>query len=190
MGARSLDPAYIPDVTDGTWRIDPRRSSVEFETKTLYGLRTVNGRFRRFEGSLDLRSDPAIKLSVRTDSLTTGNARRDKNLLSRDYLDVELRPRITFTSTIVRLDRDTFTIQGLFTAARRTIPLELEATIGHEEGDLIFDVSTLVDRRELGMTWNPLGMIRGLTRLVVHVRLTRELPVRTSTARIPVRRPH
>jgi polyisoprenoid-binding protein YceI len=193
MTARTPDPAYVSDDTDGTWRIYPRRSSVEFETKTLYGLRTVNGRFRRFEGSLDLRSDPAIKFSVQTDSVTTGNRRRDKLLLSRDYLDVELCRRITFTSTIVRLDGDTLTIRGLFTAARRTIPLELEATIGHEEGDLLFDASTLVDRRELGMTWNPLGMIRGLTTLAVHARLTRESPTRSSTppaSRIPVRRPH
>ena len=33
---------------------------------------------------------------------------------------------------------------------------------------------SVADHREMGMTWNRLGVIRGLTRLVAHARLTRE----------------
>ncbi|SRR5258708_38910479 len=171
MTARSPDPAYIPDVTDRKWRIDPRRTSIGFETKNLYGLQTVKGRFNEFDGSLDLRADPAIELSVDARSLTTRNPRRDKHLLSADFFDAEAHPTITFTSTNVRLDGDILTIHGDLTAAGRTIPLELEGTISHEEGELLFDGSTLADHRELGMTWNALGMIRGLTRLTAQMRL-------------------
>ena len=41
-------------LTQGCWRIDPERSSVEFRTPTLWGLATVNGRFDRYHGTLDL----------------------------------------------------------------------------------------------------------------------------------------
>jgi polyisoprenoid-binding protein YceI len=171
MNARSPDPAYIPDVTDRKWRIDPRRSSIGFETKNLYGLQTVRGRFTEFDGSLDLRTDPAIELSVEAGSLTTRNPRRDKHLSSPDFFDAEAQPTITFTSTNVRLDGDILTIHGALTAAGRTVLIELEGTIRHEEDELLFDAYTLVDHRQLGMTWNALGMIRGLTRLTAHIRL-------------------
>jgi polyisoprenoid-binding protein YceI len=174
MSARSPDPDYVPDVTDSKWRIDPRRSAIGFEARNLYGLQTVRGRFGKFDGSLDLRTDPAIELSVAAGSLTTGNARRDKHLLSADLLDADAHPIVTFTSTIVRLDGDILTIHGHLNAAGRMIPLELEATLRHEEGELLLSGSTTVDRRELGMTWNPLGMIRRSTRLVARARLIRE----------------
>jgi hypothetical protein len=57
----------------------------------------------------------------------------------------------------------------------------LDATIRQEEAELLLDASTLADHRQLGTTWNPLRMIRGLTKLVVQARLTRESPARSST---------
>jgi hypothetical protein len=48
---------------------------------------------------------------------------------------------------------------------------ELEGTIRHEEDELLFHAYTLVDHRQLGMTWNALGMSRGLTRLTAHIPL-------------------
>jgi polyisoprenoid-binding protein YceI len=176
MSARSPDPAYVPDLHNSRWRIDESRSVIGFETKTLYGLQTVKGEFAEFDGSLDLRTDPAIELSVDARSLTTGSFRRDKHLLSADFLDADANPIITFTSTTVTLDGDTLAINGQFTAAGRTMPLGLEASTRREEGELLLDASTIADHRELGMTWNPLGMIRGQTRLLAHARLFREQP--------------
>ena len=53
----------------GGWRIDPARSSVEFRTPTLWGLATVDGRFERYDGSLDLQRSPAIELTIDAASL-------------------------------------------------------------------------------------------------------------------------
>ena len=47
------------------WRIDPARSSVEFAVPSAWGLSNVRGRFDRYEGTLDLRRDPAIELDDR-----------------------------------------------------------------------------------------------------------------------------
>jgi polyisoprenoid-binding protein YceI len=172
MSASNPQPTDVPDISDTQWRLDPRRSSVGFETKAFWGLQTVKGQFLEFEGTLHLQTDPAIDLSVRTDSLTTGNTRRDKHLLSADFLDAAESPLITFTSTQLTLGDDTLAMRGRLTAAQGTIPMELEATIRQEEGDLLLDGSTFVDHRELGMTWNRLGMIGPKTKLVLHARLT------------------
>ena len=76
----------------GGWRIDPTRSSVEFRTPTLWGLATVDGRFERYDGSLDLQQNPAIELMIDAASLSTKNSFRDRHLRSADFFDVENHP--------------------------------------------------------------------------------------------------
>ena len=77
----------------GRWRIDPTRSSVEFRTRTLWGLATVKGHFERYDGTLDLERSPAIELTIDADSLNTKNDFRDRHLRSADFFDVEEPPR-------------------------------------------------------------------------------------------------
>ena len=45
--------------TDGVWRLDPGRSSVEFHVRHFYGLMTVKGHFDRYDGTLQLSGRPA-----------------------------------------------------------------------------------------------------------------------------------
>ena len=71
-----------PVITHTRWRIDPRRSTVEFRVRSFYGLQTVKGRFERYDGTLDLSAQPSIELTIEADSLTTDNARRDEHLRS------------------------------------------------------------------------------------------------------------
>src|SRR5450755_3395905 len=61
------------------WRIDPTRSSVEFHAQTLWGLATVEGRFERYEGTLDLQQNPVIELTIDAASLTTNLGLRDRH---------------------------------------------------------------------------------------------------------------
>ena len=70
------------EIENARWQIDPGRSSVEFRVPNLYGLQTVKGRFERYEGTLDLHTEPAIELTIDADSVNTNNAQRDKHLRS------------------------------------------------------------------------------------------------------------
>ena len=78
-----------PALESTRWRLDPTRSHVEFHTPTLWGLMTVKGRFERYHGTLDLRQQPAIELTIEAASLDTNNNIRDKHLRSGDFFDVE-----------------------------------------------------------------------------------------------------
>jgi len=82
----------------GDWRLDPARSSVEFHVRHFYSLMTVKGHFDRYQGTLDLGSEPAEQLSIDASSLDTKNAKRDEHLRSADFFDVEHHPQVRFIS--------------------------------------------------------------------------------------------
>jgi polyisoprenoid-binding protein YceI len=167
-------PTTSSELAAGTWRLDPSRSSVEFHVRHFYGLMTVKGRFHHYEGSLNLRSEPAVQLRIDADSLDTKNAKRDAHLRSPDFFDSEHHPHVRFVSDDVVVDGDTLTVRGRLYAAGKDIPLELDATVNTVDGELQIEAATDADHRELGMTWSPLGILRAPSKLVVSGRLIRE----------------
>jgi polyisoprenoid-binding protein YceI len=64
MSTSTRQPLRTPDIQRTRWRLDPERSSVEFHTKTFWGLVTVHRHFDRYDGTLDLREEQAIELTI------------------------------------------------------------------------------------------------------------------------------
>ena len=155
------------------WRIDPTRSQVEFRTPSFWGLITVKGRFERYDGTLDLRRDPAIELTIEAVSLNTNNDMRDKHLRSSDFFDVANHPQVRFVSDSARLDGERLTVSGRLDAAGKSMPLDLDATLRQVDGELEVDASVSADQFELGMSHGLFGMIRTPSELIVRGRLVR-----------------
>ena len=166
-------PVDTHSIPQGRWRIDPTRSSVEFRTPTLWGLATVTGRFKTYEGTLDLQQDPAIELTIDAASLDTNLEFRDKHLRSSDFFDAAEHPRVKFVSDSATLDGERLKVRGRLHAAGESIPLELDASLRAVGDELEVDAKTLADHRELGMSHGLLGMIRTPSELIVHGRLVR-----------------
>jgi polyisoprenoid-binding protein YceI len=156
----------------GRWRLDPRRSSVEFRVGQFWGLVTVTGRFDDYEGQLDLGAAPAIELTIDAASVQTGNRRRDRHLRSTDFFDAENHPRVRFRSDSVALQGDALKVRGRLSARGRSIPLELDAKVRQVDGELEIEGATTAPHRELGMTWSPLGMIPPRSELLLKAYLT------------------
>ena len=95
----NASPVPGADRATGAWRLDPARSSVEFQVPHFYGLMTVKGHFDRYEGTLDLSARPAVELVIDADSLDTRQGKRDKHLRSADFFDVDHYPTMHFVST-------------------------------------------------------------------------------------------
>ena len=155
------------------WQIDPSRSQVEFRVPTFWGLMTVKGRFERYAGTLDLRREPAIELTIEAASLNTNNKMRDKHLRSGDFFDVANHPHVRFVSDSARLDGDRLTVSGHLYAAGKSMPLELDARLRRVDGELELDATTSADQFALGMSHGMLGMIRTPSELTVRGRLVR-----------------
>jgi polyisoprenoid-binding protein YceI len=166
-------PTGVDTAVQGRWRLDPTRSSVEFRTPTFWGRATVDGRFERAEGSLDLRRTPAIDLTIDADSLTTNNRLRDRHLRSADFFNVEEHPQVRFVSDVVRVDGDRLKVRGRLHAAGASLALEFDASLRRVGGELEIDATTSADHRQLGMSSGTFGMIPPHSELHVHARLVR-----------------
>ncbi len=109
-------PSALPP--SGTYEIDPTRSTITFETRHLFGLAGVNGTFAVQDGSISIPSadETAAHLTVglRVDaaSFHTGNPRRDKHVLSKDFLDVEVYPLMEFSASAAPHDFDGQSVTG------------------------------------------------------------------------------
>ena len=156
-----------------TWRIDPARSSVQFNAK-VWGIATVKGRFSRYHGTLDLAAEPAVELTIEADSLDTKNDKRDQHLRSADFFAAEEHPYVRFVSESAALEGDRLKVRGVLHARGAGIPLELDATLRRVGDELEVEAVTAADHHQLGMTWNRLGMIRTPSKLIVKGRLVRD----------------
>ena len=172
MNATPSTPS-VSDLSSGAWRLDPALSSIEFHVPHFWGMITVKGRFERYEGKLELQSEPAVELTIEADSLQTGNRKRDKHLRSADFFDVEQHPQVRFVSDTAALENSGLKVRGRLHAAGRSIPLELDATLHSVDGGVEIEAVTHAPHHELGMTWSPLGMARPHSTLIVKGRLER-----------------
>jgi polyisoprenoid-binding protein YceI len=161
------EPTTTPDIAAGTWQLDLSRSSVEFHVRSFYGLITVKGSFHQYAGTLDLGREPAVELTIDAASLDTNNATRDRHLRSADFFHVEQHPEITFVSDRVQADGDLLEVSGRLAAAGKEVPVELDAILRARGDELEIEAETHTDHRLLGMTHNPLGIIRPPATLIV-----------------------
>jgi polyisoprenoid-binding protein YceI len=166
-------PGATAGLATGLWRLDPSRSSVEFHVRNFYGLMTVNGHFDRYQGVLDVSGRPTVALVIEADSLDTDNKQRDKHLRSEDFFDVANHPWVRFEADAADLDGGKLNVRGLLYAAGKYVPLDVDATVTAVGEQFEIEANALVDHRQLGMTWSPMGVVRAPSKLIVRGRLVR-----------------
>lgn len=149
-----------------TWTVDPAHSLVEFAVKHLV-VTTVKGRFREFEGTLQIDEahpeNSSVTASVNVASVDTNVADRDADLRSDNFFNAERYPRITFRSTRVELVDDThFRLVGDLTIRDVTREVVLE---GEYEGQVddpwgghraAFRATTEISRKDFNVRYNQL----------------------------------
>ncbi|HEX3237387.1 MAG TPA: YceI family protein [Gaiellaceae bacterium] len=177
MSTHTVMAGEARGIEQAGWRIDPARSSVEFEVPLALGLSSVKGRFDDYDGTLDLGRSPAVTLRIDAGSVNTENARRDKHLRSDAFFGVEAHPHVLFLSETAALDGERLSITGRLGAAGASEPLELVATLRRVGEELEIEAVVEVDQKRLGMTYTLMGMIRTPARLAVRGRLVRSAPI-------------
>ena len=87
-----------------TYTVDPVHSSISFVTSHA-GISYIHGRFNDYSGKFVVdKADPAkssFSLSIKIESVDTGNIKRDDHLRAPDYFNAKQFPNLTFQSTKV-----------------------------------------------------------------------------------------
>lgn len=110
------------------FQISTAHSPIEFSIAWM-GLSKVRGVFVDFAGTIALdRADftrSSLTLVIRTKSLTTFNERRDRDLKSADWFDVEKFPTAAFSSREIVKQGDGYLMRGSLTLHGVTKEIEI-----------------------------------------------------------------
>lgn len=96
------------------YNVDSSHTAVYFKISHL-GLSWTHGRFNDVGGAFSIDADPAksnFALTIKTESLDTGNQKRDEHLKSPDFFNAKQFPAITFKSTSVKAAKDGYEVTG------------------------------------------------------------------------------
>jgi polyisoprenoid-binding protein YceI len=145
----------------GTWSLDPVHSSATFRVKH-FGLTWLRGSFPSFELEAKVADDGSVALEGGTavEGINFANPQLHGHLMSPDFFDAELNPRLGFTSSDVRLNDDgTAVVSGELTMRGTTKSIELTGTwsppLEGLGGDIRFglELAGELDRTDYGISW-------------------------------------
>lgn len=144
-----------------TFVVDPVHSSIVFSIGHL-GISRVHGKFTNPTGTYRLDFDnpsaSMIEVSVKAESVNTGNQKRDDHLRSADFFNVEQFPSISFVGrSFEKTGADGMTVVGDLTLLAETRPVEVHLTFlgegdtpqGYKSG---LEATFTIRRSEFGMT--------------------------------------
>jgi len=147
----------------GDYTIDPSHTRLGFVARHAM-VTKVRGQFDEFEGTAHVdTAEPAnsnVRLTIKTASISTGNADRDAHLRSADFFDVEANPEITFVSTDVARNGSEWEVTGDLTikgvTRSVTIPFEETGSAVDPFGNtrVGFEGEITVNRKDWDLTWN------------------------------------
>jgi polyisoprenoid-binding protein YceI len=152
----SLPPA-------GEYVVDPVHSFAEFAVQHLV-VGQVWGRFNSISGQIRIADEPLLstfEFSIDTASIDTHHPGRDADLRSPKFFDVQKYPKMTFSSTRIKVEPGgNFTVEGNFTirAITRKVSVALKFTgvVQDPWGNtrIAFQTKIKVNRKDFGLLTN------------------------------------
>lgn len=153
--------AVAPELTAGTWNIDPAHSEVTFVIRHL--MTKVRGTFTDFSGSVQIADELSASTAVaeiKVGSIDTRNADRDAHVRTSDVLDVEKYPVMKFTTTGVRAEGGEYFLDGELTIKDVTRPISLAVEFNGVAEDpwggtrAGFSAEVSINRKDWGIEFN------------------------------------
>ncbi|MDQ6840392.1 MAG: YceI family protein [Actinomycetota bacterium] len=154
------DTVTIPELTAGTWTIDPAHSEIGFSVRHLM-VSKVKGTFKTFEGTVIVPAEDAsatsVEVKVDMASVNTGEDNRDNHLRSGDFFSTEEFPHMTFNSTSVTKAGSDFKAEGTLSIHGVAKPVTLDVEFNGVSPDpwggtrAGFSATTEISRKEFGI---------------------------------------
>jgi polyisoprenoid-binding protein YceI len=149
------------------YTLDTAHSSANFSVRHM-GISTVRGRFTDLSGTILFDEQAPEKSSVtaviKTASVNTDNATRDKHLNTPDFFDSAKYPEIRFQSTSIRHEgADKYVAVGNLTIKDVTKQVEIPFTLAKGKGmkgepRLGVEGSLTINRFDYHVSYDPTGM--------------------------------
>jgi polyisoprenoid-binding protein YceI len=160
--AIGLSIVGIAAAASETFVFDKAHSQVGFQIRHF--LTKVEGRFRDYDGRIVIdRQNPAnsrVDVTIQAASIDTGNEKRDEDLKSANFFEVDKYPTITFKSTKVTPNgKDLYLVTGDLTmhGVTKTVVIPVRHTGFLNLGKMEkagFEVTFPLNRKDFGITWN------------------------------------
>jgi polyisoprenoid-binding protein YceI len=169
------------------WHFDPAYTTVEFAIRNLWFY--VKGRFEDLEGFIVLDEEDisrsSVSATIKTDSIETGNKRRDAHLRSKEFFDIEKFPDIEFKSTTVKRgrDRDSLDVEGTLTIGDKRVPVRLavnemdRSRSPRGQEFIYYSASAELDRFACGITYGR-GIIGRQLKVTINVQASNTPPLK------------
>lgn len=155
----------IDNLVKSNWKVDTAHSRIGFSARHMV-ISEVEGQFRDFDINVSSGEDfteSDIAVTIKTQSIDTGNTDRDNHLKSADFFDADNNPEIKFVSSSIKKTGDEdFKLYGDLTIRGITKPVELDVTYGGKVKDpwgnerVGFQVEGKVNRFDYDLKWNAL----------------------------------
>ncbi|CAB0597073.1 polyisoprenoid-binding protein [Corynebacterium diphtheriae] len=146
---------------NGTYVLDPAHSVIGFIARHAM-VTKVRGNFGEFDATFTINDeDVQASATIKSASITTGNADRDAHVRGDDFFSTEAFPELTFTATdAVIKDEDSAKVTGDLTIKGVTKTVVLDVDIEGIAEDpfgnvrLGFEAKTKINRRDFGINFN------------------------------------
>lgn len=171
------------------WKFDPQHTSIGFEVGHL-GISKIRGLMKLDSGELKINSNDisSAEFQVKIDarSLNTMVEARDNHVKSKDFLETETFPFITFKSSKVTEDKENnkIYIDGELTIKNKTKSVRLTADPVSEEIDIGkgatrgIVASTIINRFDFDVNY---GKDKNLIDKIVNGGIARDITISLST---------
>jgi len=171
------------------WSVDAAHSFIQFKVRHLV-ITTITGTFSSYRAKVTSEGDNLAKVQVQFEadvaSVSTGQADRDKHLLSEDFFYAEKYPHILFESTEVtrRSDRS-YILHGKLNIRGVSLPVDLDVDVngiakdpyGNTKAGLT--LRTRINRKDFGLNFHVLNeagklLVGDEVRIEAEVQLARQ----------------
>jgi len=182
-GALLLSNAAFAEVEKYQIDVKGMHAFIEFKIKHL-GYSWLKGRFNDFDGQFDYDTknpeNSKINVMIKTASIDSNHAERDKHLRGKDFLEVSKYPAATFKSTkIISKGKGKADIHGVLSLHGVNKEVVLDAVEigagndpwgGYRRG---FSATTMLTLKDFGINFN-LGPASEQVEMLLHIEGVRQ----------------
>jgi len=165
-----------------TFTVDTGHAEIGFSVKHMM-VSNTKGNFTTFSGTLDYdiktKTLKSGEGTIEVASINTNNDKRDDHLKNEDFFNVAKYPKMTFKSTSVRkTGNNAFEVTGTLTVLGVDREVVLPVTIAGPVDDpwgnqrIGVECTTILNRRDLGITHSPAAMIGDEVKVSIEVEAT------------------